>query len=107
MASGVDINNQSAYLTEVMTSVMLDYDLAEYYKLMANLHMQTKNVDKAKECVEKYLAIIVPELGDAGKVREEELKHTMANLDKWKLEIDMSSIPRKTGGLIRRPKKSK
>lgn len=107
MASGVKLSEHPSHVIDAMAMSLLDSDLADYYKLMAHMHIQTKNAEKAKECVEKFVEIALPELKDNTISKNSHIAKELENLDKWKLWIDPSSFPKESKGLIRRKKVDK
>jgi hypothetical protein len=102
MASGVDLLKYPEHIQDALVSVQLDNDLAEYYKLMASMHIVTQNAEKANECAAKYAEITLPEISVKTNNKEEMINKELAAMDNWLLKIDKDSLPKHVSGLILR-----
>ena len=85
-----------------MLKVQLDFDLAEYYKLVAVINAVFKDGTKVRDCIDQYISLAIPEMQDVQDAKEQKMLGILDNLDKWVLEIDPASLPQRdySRGLI-------
>ena len=106
MAAGINIEGLNDRVILGLSKSQLDFQLINYYKLLATLHIENKDFDKANKALENLFTLI--NMGDitVKPDKEQILLEEAKNLDKLEVRIDpesLKNIPRK--GLI--PKKRK
>lgn len=102
MASGVQLDKVAPHVLSGMIHAQLDNDLAEYYKLMAILFAIGRDSAKAQECVNKYIGLKIPEMGDIDAKYKEKVQKILDDMDGWLLQIDKSSLPPPKGRILRK-----
>ena len=88
MASGINVEGLSDKVIIGLSKAQLDFQLMEYYKLLATLHIQSKNVDEANKALKNYYNIIHMLDPDIQSDREKEMIEMAKNLDKLHVSID-------------------
>jgi hypothetical protein len=92
MAAGINLEGLNDRVILGLSKSQLDFQLINYYKLLATLHIENKDFDKANKALENLYNLInmrdVEERPDRDQVLLEEAK----NLDKLEVRIDPESI---------------
>lgn len=102
MASGVKLDDYPTHIVEALVGAQLDSDLADYYKLVATINAQIKDVKKAQEFLDKYVEVALPEMHSYKPEVSDVIKSELAQMDSWLLKVDKRSLPKRTDILIPR-----
>jgi len=107
MASGIDLSKYSEHIVNALVSAQLDSDLADYYKLIATSFCQAGDFTKAQKYIDKFIELMIPEMGDTIKAKEDAMAKELEDMDSWLLKIDTASLPEPKGLILRNGKKSR
>lgn len=106
MAAGINIEGLSDRVILGLSKSQLDFQLINYYKLLATLHIENKDFEKANRALENLYRLINMHDVEETPDREQMLLEEAKNLDKLEVRIDpesLKNIPKQ--GLI--PKKKR
>ena len=106
MAAGINIEGLNDRVILGLSKSQLDFQLINYYKLLATLHIENKDFDKANKALENLFRLINMQDIESVPDREQLLLDEAKNLDKLEVRIipeSLKNIPKK--GLI--PKKKR
>lgn len=106
MAAGINIEGLSDRVILGLSKSQLDFQLINYYKLLATLHIENKDFDKANKALSNLYSLINMRDVESVPDREQMLLEEAKNLDNLEVRIDpesLKNIPKK--GLI--PKKKR
>lgn len=107
MAAGINIEGLSDRVILGLSKSQLDFQLINYYKLLATLHIENKDFDKANKALGNlYRLINMFEVEDTPG-REQMLLEEAKNLDNLEVRIDPESLKNipKTGLIPKKKRK--
>ncbi len=107
MASGINVEGLDSRVLIGLSKAQLDFQLMEYYKLLATLHIQSKNVDEANKALRNYWNLIHMIDPESPSDREQEMIEMAKNLDKLHVSIDPECLKEVAPKIIFKKQKRK
>lgn len=107
MASGIDIDKHPAHIVEGLIDAQLDSYLIDYYKLLVQTFIKAGDADNANSSLEKLRKLILMDYSSTIDKKTAQMQ-LLADMDNWKVEVDIKSLRLPQNRLVRRkPKKKK